>query len=148
MPGRARVVDEDPAYLNYEQVRQEQMAAHAAAEKKARELLLSLLNRTQKRDLVNDGAFTVKGGKTGIEYCIQVGYSQNISAEIASTTLRGLNRRPPATCDCEGCQSNKPYWRTICYHMQCGVPEYDHMVAQLLYIKYGEEEFLTGAYMS
>jgi hypothetical protein len=113
---------------------------------KAHALLKSILTEEQFFSLQTNNYFVVTG-QSGVEYRINLGYSQNIYSR------RPRRRAEPAECGCDKCKEryaiktegwNKQY----CYHMQIGAPLYDHMIAQVLYIRHAEQMFLDGAYIS
>lgn len=112
------------------------------AQKKAKDLFFSLLTEEQKQEFHEYQRVTVVGGKTKNVYTINYGFSQNMyGTGVAATQGR------TGSCRCPEC-SDPTRRRNICYHMQLDCPSWDHMAAQLLYIRYAEDKFLDGAYIS
>lgn len=90
------------------------------ARKKAYELLVSLLNEEQINDLEKTKSFGFIS-PSGKVYRIREGWSHNIEL------ITGKKKR------------------TLCCHPKKAVPIHDNLTAQLLLLKYQEEEFLKMA---
>ena len=90
------------------------------AKKKAYELLASLLNEEQIKDLEKTGSFGFVAD-SGKIYRISEGWSHNITVTDGKVK------------------------RTLCCHPKKAVPVHDNMTAQLLLLKYQEAEFVRMA---
>jgi hypothetical protein len=106
----------------YRERYREQARQRDAAEERARLLLYSLLTEEQQRTLEQDEYFTVVGGTTRKIYRITFGYSQNIYT-----------------------RNEEDVELMVCCHLSDRYPYYDHMVAQLLGLRFNEEIFLSVA---
>jgi hypothetical protein len=84
------------------------------------DLLCSLLDKAQRKDLDENGYFTFTS-ELGNRYTVCHGYSGNV------ISLGSMNRR------------------YCCYVDARDLPTYDHMAAQFLALKYNEEHFLAIA---
>jgi hypothetical protein len=90
------------------------------AKKKAYQLLVSLLNEEQVKDLEKTKSFGFVS-PSGKVYRIWEGWSHNVDL------IEGKKKR------------------TLCCHPKKAVPVYDNMTAQLLLLKYQEAEFVRMA---
>ena len=116
------------------------------AEQKSRALFLSLLTKRQKDFFDKVGYVQVQGGKTRNVYNIFPGYSQNIRGRLTFNQLARVTKKDGPPCACPDCTRDRDH--VICYHMRIGAPLWDHMAAQVLYIRFAEEVLLDEAYIS
>lgn len=91
----------------------------------AKSLFISLLTDRQRNDLSEKHYLIELGGITGWIYKIHFGCVGNIAVRRPKEEEQGL---------CCHLQQHGPF------------PMYDHMIAQLLYIRYNEKKFLATAY--
>jgi hypothetical protein len=98
----------------------EERARKKEATRKSRELLVSLLSKDQVVDLEKTGSFGFVGA-SGKVYRIKEGWSHNIVMD----------------------DNGKK--QTLCCHPKKAVPIHDNMTAQLLLLKYQEEDFIKMA---
>lgn len=100
------------------------IARWRSAEEQARNLFLDLLTPEQREELATRGHFTLYGGKTGWRYLMAPGYSGNVVVDHPNRAT------------------------SLCCHLTTvdAFPTYDHMIAQLLSIRYNEKQFLQAAY--
>lgn len=96
--------------------------AKKSATQKSHDLLVSLLTEDERRRFKTNGHIQERGGVSGWLYDISIGYTGNI-------VVKG---------------------QEICCHlvMPERFPIYDHMIAQLLNIRYNERGFIKEAYTS
>ena len=92
------------------------MARVMAAEARAKALFLSLLTEQQQAEYQALESVNFVG-QSGRLYNIRHGFSGNVSG-----------------------------YRSYCCYLKATVPTFDHMIGQLLALKYNEEHFLNTAY--
>jgi hypothetical protein len=99
---------------------QEREKKAAEAREKSKQLLISLLDKQQAEDLEKKGSFGFVSD-SGKVYTIQNGMSNNIIQQDGEKKTR------------------------LCCHIKDNVPMYDHMAAQLIWLKFCEDEFVKMA---
>lgn len=100
-----------------------ELAERQAADVRAKELLVAVLSETQKAEFEKNETFTVISKDGERRYRVKKGWSHNVERiDVAGKKLH-----------------------TLCAHPSQTVPEYDNMIAQLLFLEHSEDEFLKVA---